>query len=131
MSANEKIFAIKMFLIENWDTVVVAIVGAIGTFRKELHSLITMRQSIKESEAGIESTSLDNLSKTMELYKKLIDDIIPRYEAELKEYKEELNYYKAQLEKYREDIRSRDKEIVSLHKEINDLKVEIIKIKGK
>lgn len=120
-----------MFLRENWPTILIGVLGAIGTFRKELLSALTIKQKIKESEVGIESSNLDNLSKTMELYKKLIDDIIPRYEAELKEYKEELTYYRKALEKYRNQINERDREIVILHKEINDLKVEIVKLKNK
>ena len=127
-----------MFIKENWPTVLVALLGAIGTFRKELFSLIFIKQkrqesavNVKGSEVNIQSTNLDNLDKTIGLYKKIIDDIIPRYEAELKEYKEELTYYRKELEKYRLSVSQRDKEIVLLHKEINDLKVDIIKLKSR
>jgi uncharacterized coiled-coil DUF342 family protein len=119
-----------MWITENWELVAAITAGAIGTFRKELQAVLTFKQQERQSNVTVESGNLDNLSKTMDLYRRLIDDIIPRYEAELKEYKEELKYYKGELEKYRGEIKERDKEIVSLHREINDLKVEIIKLKA-
>ena len=110
------------FFIENWQILVGIIAGAIGWFKTTIFQSLNWQNTKAAGKASVYSTNIENLAKTLEIYKELLDDILSRYELELKEYKDELKYYRAELEKYRLIIKEREKTIVSLEKEISILK---------
>jgi len=120
--------AMKEFFIEHYQWILTSIAFVVAWFRKEITNTFKRKVEEDKTEANINSVNIENLSKSLEIYKNLFDDIVPRYEDQLGSYRIQLNRYHDQLEKYRKELKERDIEIVSLHKEINELRSRIIQI---
>lgn len=115
------------FITENWkwlQWVLTSTAIAIAWFKDTIFKQKDQDVSIEAKEAQIQSINIQNLAKTMDVYKAILDDIVPRYEQHLQDYKIQLKFYREQLEKYRVELKERDREIVILHKELNELKAE-------
>lgn len=120
--------AMKEFLMQNWQWIATSIGIAIAWFRKEIGLTSSRKQSKAASDADVSTVNLQNLSRALELYKGMIDDLVPRYEDQLAAYRVELNRYRDQLEQYRVELKERDREIVILHKEISNLNIRLREI---
>lgn len=120
--------AMKEFLMQNWQWIATSIGIAIAWFRKEIGLTSSRKQSKAANDADVSTVNLQNLSRALELYKGMIDDLVPRYEDQLAAYRVELNRYRDQLEQYRVELKERDREIVILHKEISNLNIRLREI---
>jgi peptidoglycan hydrolase CwlO-like protein len=123
-----KILLVGDFLTENWKWLLTAAGAVIAWFRNDIGKAFNRTIQKTESEASVEKINLENLSKAVNVYKELMDDIIPRYDKQIDLYKAQLEKYHKQVENYRQELKERDKEIVLLHKEVNLLSATVARL---
>ena len=98
---------ILQFLFSNWEFISLPITGALGWFFTKRHF---ESRDLKEADISINSNSSDVVSKNLELYQRMLDDIEERYQAK---------------------VNSRDVEIKNLEKENTQLKITVSDLSGK
>lgn len=57
------------------------------------------KRELKQADANIDTTTSDVVSKNLDLYQRMLDDIDERYQFSLQEHKKEIQELKQELEK--------------------------------
>lgn len=98
---------IIQLLFSNWELLSIPITGALGWFFTKRHF---ESRELKEADISINSNSSDVVSKNLELYQRMLDDIEDRYQAK---------------------VSSRDIEIKKLEQENAELKISVSDLSGR
>lgn len=125
MYSNEKI-VFKQLIIDNLQWLGTSLAIIVAWFRREIKESFVRKSEEKKNDVDIQGINIENIARSVEVYKKIIDDIVPRYETQLKDYREQLKDYSLKLDEYRKELKERDREIISLHKEVNELRSRVL-----
>jgi hypothetical protein len=98
----------------------------VGLFSKQLADKFRLVTERKKINADVQGINIENIAKSVDLYKRLIDDIVPRYESQLTDYRAQLKEYNIKIDEYRNELKERDQEIVILHKELSEVTSRVL-----
>lgn len=98
---------ILQLIFSNWELISLPLTGALGWFFTKRHF---ETRELKQADISIDSSSSDVVSKNLDLYQRMLDDVEERYQMKLS---------------------LRDIEIDNLEKENATLKIEVSNLSGK
>jgi len=107
----------KEFLISNWQAIA-GIVGVTGAwFGGKKHLL---NSQVKQSQAEVTGANIDNVTATLDVYKRALDDLEVRFKKRIQELTEDLEILSIQNTELRKVISDNEKYIKRLIIKLKD-----------
>ena len=108
--------------------IILAALGVVSTVIGFKYGKRKNAAEAKDIEEGAKSTAIDNEIKLSEYYKKMLDDVAPRYQSRLKEFEQTVavreKLYKEEIVLLRRKNKILESEIAVKNKRIKELESE-------
>lgn len=99
---------LKEIITEHWYAIGATIGMVLVWFKDNITKLLSFNKNQQLKQENIDNVHLNNLEETFELYKKIIDDLVNRYEAKVVELKEEISDLKKRIKELEKFIENRE-----------------------